>query len=220
MNPIDPSEPRPRREALPVTRFSWTADREEVLPIPEGIAKPFAAVVDSRRSTRRFSRLAGRQLSSLLWHSAGCRAQRGAVEFRAAPSAGGIHPIHVLVHPLGSDELAHYDSQRHVLGWSNVEPGARDSTLRDVQEFMAPGQGMLLFFVAEPQLTGARYENHPSLVWRDAGILQGQFALVAAGLDLAFCLLGATGSRWLPSMLSDTDGKLIGVGTALVGASE
>jgi len=82
---------------------------------------------------------------------------------------------------------------------------------------MVAGSATLLLFVAEPGMTIAKYSNASSLIWRDAGILQGYFAAAAESLDLNFCFLGVTGEPWA-SQLVDQPG-LCGVGAAYVGAA-
>jgi hypothetical protein len=134
---------------------------------------------------------------------------------RPTPSAGAIHPIHVVVHLPGSQVLHRYDPFTHAL----VELACEIDTAtlrRELNEIVDGEDGVLLMFVAEPGLTSAKYADAQSLVWRDAGILQGYFSMAAEALELNFAPLGVTGEPWA-SRLVNQEG-LVGVGVAYVGA--
>jgi len=77
-------------------------------------------------------------------------------------------------------------------------------------------QGVLLGLVAEPGKTAAKYENHETLVWRDAGVVLGYMSLVAEALGLTFCPLGITGWPYLTDYLPDAS-PLQAVGLAVLG---
>jgi hypothetical protein len=72
----------------------------------------------------------------------------------------------------------------------------------------------VLAFVAEPGRTAAKYEDSDSLVWRDAGVLQGMLCAVAPAVGLEVCLLGPTGDEWVSRLAGE--GQLRGVGLARV----
>jgi hypothetical protein len=72
-------------------------------------------------------------------------------------------------------------------------------------------------FAAEPGKTFSKYTEANSLIWRDAGVLLGYFSFVAHALQLSFCPLGITGECWASQL--DKQGRLVGVGLAIVGAS-
>ena len=73
----------------------------------------------------------------------------------------------------------------------------------------------LVWFVAEPGLTARRYAASESLIWRDAGVLQGHMALSAASLGLGFTLVGVSMARQASRLVPSTG--LHGVGLAYVG---
>jgi hypothetical protein len=79
--------------------------------------------------------------------------------------------------------------------------------------------GILLGLVAEPGKTAAKYENHETLVWRDAGVVLGYMSLIAETLGLSFCALGITGQPYLTSYLPDAC-SLQASGLAVVGLNE
>jgi hypothetical protein len=122
-----------------------------------------------------------------------------------------------LVIQLANDEgWARYNSQEHGLDLLRDDEELLQPLLEHCEQVVPRGRGHLILFVAEPGKTAAKYENSESLVWRDAGILQGSLALVAAALGLNYCLLGITGNPWI-TQLSD-QGKLQGVGVAILGS--
>lgn len=83
-------------------------------------------------------------------------------------------------------------------------------------ESMVPApEATKTLLVAEPGKTQAKYFNHESLVWRDAGALLATMGFVAEALNLNYCPIGITGEPWA-SMLS-SEGNLVGVGAALIG---
>jgi hypothetical protein len=73
-----------------------------------------------------------------------------------------------------------------------------------------------MLFAAEPNLTFAKYNEACSLIWRDAGVLQGILSLAAEDLGLNFCLVGVTGEPWVSGLIEQN--TLVGVGAAYVGA--
>ncbi|WP_202845042.1 hypothetical protein [Luteimonas saliphila] len=178
-------------------------------------------MLERRRSERSFAEPSIEAISILLWHAA--RAQRATdcamgyrVSQRPLPSAGALHPIHILVELAPGHGWAVYLPEEHALA---VVDGLGASMMPLIQacEDVVPRQdGRLMFFAAEIGKTAAKYDDPESLVWRDAGVLQAGLALVAAGLDMPFCLLGVTGEPWISALTEQ--GELMGVGVAVFGA--
>ena len=214
-------EPAPRCLYLPYERVRWTVTAEELLPVPRHLHVPYSQVVESRRSIRTFAPISESDLSTLLWLTAGTRdvsSTDSSVAHRAAPSAGGLHPIHLLIVRQQSPFLVRYHSGRHVLEQVKCEHADAVAVMSDASKFMPAGGASLIVFAAEPGITASRYHHSISLVWRDAGVLQGQLCFAASALGLACCLLGATGDAWLTTLLSES--RLLGMGAALVGARQ
>jgi hypothetical protein len=136
------------------------------------------------------------------------------LEQRGVPSAGAIHPIHVLIGDPVSRCIERYDGRSHSL--QRLGSRLPDELVEACTSLVPPQEGKILLFAAEPGKTAAKYDDCGSLVWRDAGVLQGSLALVAESLGLNLCLLGMTGEPWV-SQLSQ-QGKLCGVGMALLGS--
>ncbi|WP_296268909.1 hypothetical protein [Pseudomonas sp. UBA6562] len=221
MDRINLSSPTVRASPGHYLPFTWPEGDFHSLPEVEHVGdKGILDLLDHRRTRRSFSALAERQLSQLLWRCA--RTQGIAesnygfdLELRPVPSAGAIHPIHILVHLPGSLNWRRYDSRRHGL----VElPGSGEALAELVAQChmtLPSEQATRLLLVAEAGKTGAKYANGESLIWRDAGALLAIMAVIAEALGYAFCPLGITGEPWASRIAPS--GVLTGVGVALVG---
>lgn len=211
-------QPRPRSEPLPYVEHIWDSAAVTQLPRPT-VANPMLAGLDSRQSRRSFGPLDNVLLASLMWHVAAPKASARSmlgfrIEHRGVPSAGALHPIHILVCDPATRVVERYEGSTHTLHALALPAPA--ALVAGCEEVLSAQDGKLLLFAAEPGKTAAKYESPASLVWRDAGILQGGLALVAEALGLNFCLLGITGDPWIAHL--SEEGKLRGVGVALVGS--
>lgn len=216
------ADPIPRSVPGLYNPIQWAAKECRSLAVPDDEAlASIAATLDTRHSQRIFAPIPEALLGALLWHAARTKESAPSplgfqIEHRPTPSAGAIHPIHLLIQLSAEGSWARYNPQEHSLDLL-VKSDSLLQPLVDRSEQVVPrGGGHLILFVAEPGKTAAKYENPESLIWRDAGVLQGSLALVAAALGLNFCLLGITGNPWV-TQLSD-QGKLQGVGVAILGA--
>lgn len=219
MHPL--GQPTPRTEPGTYTPIVWPARRVVPLAPPTGdVTSTVAQALARRRSSRAFSALPIETLGQLLWHTARTIERFPSpygfdLQLRPVPSGGAIHPVHVLAWLPAEREWAWYSSTSHRLHFLG-DDGKRLDALVDAARAMLPEcSGTLLAFVAEPGLTTAKYEHPDSVVWRDAGVLQGTLAIAAASLNLECCLLGLTGNPWVESLADE--GKLSGVGLAAVG---
>lgn len=199
-------EPRPRN---PVR--SWTAQLPasgDRYALPKPANRPnrsFFEVLQSRRSRPGTGILTEADISCLVWHSMLLRERRAASEFfldwesRASPSAGGLHPIHLLLVSTDSHlPVGFYDPRRHEI----VElVGCTESLIKanaaSVEKICAARSGMTIQLVADWSKVEAAYVDGESLLWRDAGALTATIALVAEALQLAAIPLGRTGSELL-----------------------
>lgn len=184
---------------------------------------PSAAQIDDFLKTRRTERQLGAISDDALgsWLDLGCRALlvEGSVygfdiSFRPAPSAGAIHPIHLLLAMPGSSTWRRYDAIDHAL--IDV-PSALDAreVHKAMQDVMSASDGTLVLFAAEVGKTAAKYDHPASLVWRDAGALLAVMGLAAHARSLGFCPLGVTGEPWIGRLLEQRG--LFGAGAAFVG---
>lgn len=214
------AEPRPRERIQPYQPFTWPSGPVINLVAPDDIAQSFCDVVAARRSSRTFAPLALSDIASLLWYSSRVLTRQSSawgfeLSQRPAPSAGAIHPIHILACSSAGDSWQRYDPDRHCL--IEVPHGllAPSDAMAKIAPAVDPQKGTLLWLAADVGKTASKYENPESLIWRDAGVLIAHLGLVASYLGLHFCALGATGAAWGIEL---NEAQLIcGVGAALVG---
>lgn len=214
--------PKPR--AKPTSRHPAVWSRGTLVPFdasPPLHARPLRTILASRRSRRNFERLPDNQLGALF--ALACRAsvtensrRNGARLTRPFPSAGALYAIHIIVNAARDKSWFRYDPLAHRLV---AVPSKVTSAQvrRDLGKVLEGKDATLLLFAAEPSMYFAKYTNACSLVWRDAGVLQGYLSIAAESLHLAFCLLGVTGDPWVQRLVRTP--RLVGVGAAYVGCA-
>lgn len=216
-------DPVPRMRSTNYQPFVWPpGEKWQLAPRYQALELDLVELLEQRQTRRSFkSSLEDATLGEFLWLACRNRSVRfspvGAnQESRVHPSAGAMHPIHVLVAREAAPWMR-YDPVEHVL----IElPGSIDSAgaSRDAAgRLLRLEQGVLLGLVAEPGKTAAKYENHETLVWRDAGVVLGYMSVVAEALGLAFCPLGITGRPHLTDHLP-RNSRLLAVGLSVLGA--
>lgn len=201
--------------------YEWSSQDIEYLTVPADLSlQAFDKIVHARRTRRTFGLLSREQLAQFLWLS--CRTiAKGdddlgfPITQRPTPSAGAIHPIHLILGDKNSDWLR-YDPDHHGLASLRTTGGVLTELWQAIEQVVDPGAGAALLFVAEPGKIYAKYDSGNSLIWRDAGVLIGHMALVAEALQLNFCPLGITGEPWICRL--DAQRQLVGVGVALLGS--
>ena len=226
MDWIDLGNPHPRLEPAVYEPLTWPEGSNVVRPIDapsSGIDRSFSEVARHRRSCREFAPVPPEAMLAKLGEvlSMSCGAQAVGTDSlgfplsrRPAPSAGAIHPIHLVVNAPPQNEWFRFDPLTRLL--VGVPTTVRAAEVRATfDEVLPAAHAALLLFVAEPAMTATKYENSASLVWRDAGVLQGIVSLAAEALGLGCTLLGITGDPWSAQLL-DQPG-LHGVGAAFVG---
>lgn len=169
-----------------------------LVPLPRAVDRPdigFFDVLDARRSATG-GPLATAQLSTLLWHSTRLRDRlpgRFGIgrESRSAPSAGGLHPIRLIVLPIEGGDAGTYDDHRHAL--AAIDPSALELNQTSIADILAIQAGTTIQFAADAELVAACYENSGSLIWRDSGALAATMCLVATALNLAATPVGRIG---------------------------
>lgn len=215
------NSPSVREEPGFYTPFAWPSGEFHPLPAIETRDDlGFLNLLDRRRTKRTFAALSAELLSQLLWRTA--RTQGIAessygfdLEQRPTPSAGAIHPIHLLIHRPCVDEWGRYDGRQH--GLINVPGTAKlfHELVEQCDRTLFAAEATRVLLVAEPGKTSAKYYDGESLIWRDAGALLAVMALVSEALGCTFCPLGITGEPWAGHVAPA--GILAGVGMALVG---
>jgi len=178
-------------------------------------------LMEQRQTRRDFTgELSLEDLGDFLWLACRSRSSRPSEygpnqESRPHPSAGALHPIHVL---MASDATAihRYDPVQHALFELPASAGNARHVIDAATSSLELVRGSVLALVAEPGKTGSKYEDPDSLVLRDAGVVLGYMSFIAEALGLAFCPLGITGSPGLTQGLPAA-GALRAVGLAVLG---
>lgn len=213
-----PAEPVPR--AAESTQLAWSPQVLAERPLRGGAAGPlteFGAVLDQRRCAREMAAVGPDELARFLWHSSRTRAAHERSEHRAAPSAGAVHGVHLLVLVPSVAGIALYDPLRHALLLLESADHLLKDGIEHARRVLPKADGALLCFAAEPGRYEAHYAAAESLLWRDAGCLIATQGLVAAWLGLAFCPLGILGTEIVASV--DPDNRLVAAGTVALGRS-
>lgn len=198
--------PVPKPGGKPVPRWSpsWPSvtDWHKPTLFPES---NFMDVLRSR-SSRAGGRISEDDLAILLYHSTFLRQRRddgrfGSWESRTAPGAGGLHGIHILCLPMGTNDSAGiYGEEKHALLAADNLSLARELNARSVAEIAGATAGTTLQFIADFERYDACYEAAESLIWRDSGVLTGVVSLVGAALGLVSIPLGRHGNRIVASL--------------------
>ena len=174
----------------------------------------FYDVLCERRSSRRLVPVGLESIGELLWYSMRVQESRpGGTQHRLSPSAGGLHPIDVLL--ARRRRLYWYDAMNH--GLRHVPISA--IVIRDIYEaarqLLPDANADLLVLAAHAEVTGAKYVRATSLLWRDAGCVLQSLYLVASWLQLGACGLGLLGGDIIAAAYSAP--TVIGVGMCVIG---
>lgn len=214
--------PVPRQDPVAYTPWVWPVERSIRLPMPLASGDGWSTVSSTRRSRRTFAQLNLEQMGAMLWHTLCCQRTADspmgfALQQRPIPSAGAIHPVHLVIQMPGDPSAwARYNPLTHSLDVMGVSVSVLNALCIEANRLVIAEPGSLLLFIAEPAMTAAKYENADSLVWRDAGVMQGAMAMTAEALGLNYCLLGITGDPWVQQLTEQC--QLVGVGVAALGA--
>lgn len=217
-------DPAPRALPMRHQQYVWPMGAKTRLsPRSQKIELDLVALIEQRETRREFKKpLDDTTLGEFLWLACRNRSSRPSAfgpnqESRVYPSAGAMHPVHVLLAREDGPWLR-YDPIEHALiemPGSGVSAAACREATHPLVEL---GYGVLIGLVAEPGKTAAKYANYESLVWRDAGVVLGYMSLMAEALKLSFCPLGSTGRPYLTDCLPNAS-TLEAVGLAIVGGA-
>jgi SagB-type dehydrogenase family enzyme len=224
MDWITLGNPTPRESELPYSEFEYKVVSKTYLPEPEiPISVSFGSILADRRSMRTFKPVSGEKKNALLWYSSRVITLAPAAhvrwQHRPCPSAGGRHPIDILVIERRelSKEVFLYDPVSHGLSELAIDELPALSQLIAFSNEVVPLAGAtMIWFGAQFERTLSKYENGESLVWRDAGVLIATISFVAEALDLNCCALGISGEPFFSQMLN-SQRKVTGVGGLLIG---
>lgn len=220
---IDLGNPVPRSTPRAYSPVQWQESGIAFLAAPptDIVLPALNTILDRRKTTRHFGPLLEHELSYWLWFI-GRETGRGHSEFgfplttRPVPSAGAIHPIHILISDLEKNCWHRYIPDQHALASLSTFGPCISELHQRINQLVEVQNGVVIWLLAEPEKTGAKYANPCSLIWRDAGVLLGQMALVAEGLEINFCPLGITGQDHMSAL--DRQQRLTGVSFAILGS--
>jgi SagB-type dehydrogenase family enzyme len=217
------ADPRPRKKPKPVPASGgYKTTAKFYLPRPEVKAnKSFFKVLAARASRRSFAHMPDEKLAAFLWYSAkALTLSQGPhnifCQHRFVPSAGGLHPIDLIVIDVHEQSASVYDPIAHALCKLDATEEKVATFLAYSQEVLNPGSGTIIWFAARPEKVSAKYTDELSLIWRDAGALIASMYLIAEALSLNCCALGNLGSLELQTLTDNP--AVIGTGGCIIGA--
>ncbi len=150
--------PRPRARPQRYAEVAYARAARVLLPIPKPPRADLFRVLDKRRSHRPTRPLSQIQLSTVLWYSAKEFTHRGVLgaadywEHRAVPSAGGCHPIDLLVRneDTPSLQLRRYEPRSHSLTAVTIRDRPALKSLQRLLEAVAgpPNAGTTIWLLA------------------------------------------------------------------------
>jgi SagB-type dehydrogenase family enzyme len=163
-----------------------------------------------RRSIRAFSQkpMALKQLSYLLWASAGIQRKEGEYEFRTAPSAGALYPIetYLIANNVNGLEnaLYHYSINSHALEELEVGDFSMAIARAALEQEMFVRAAATFVWTAIFERSKWKYRQRAyRYVYLDAGHIAQNLALAATSIGLGSCQVGA--------FFDDEVNKIVGV---------
>jgi len=133
------------------------------------------------------------------------------VERRSAPSAGGLHPIHLVCIRDEPDTPRLYDGRRHAFLHLSSSTDVYARNAADIAVLLGRSSGCTVRFVTDLAKANAAYSDPESLVMRDAGALLATLCFYAEWLGIAARPLGFLGDDLVPA-LGFPAGRFIGAG--------
>ena len=204
------------------SRIKFGFSRFIELEAPRALNAKFSEVLEARRSADSLIAADLDDVSSVLAHS--CRPRcatnssaRRMWESRPSPSAGGTHSIDLLLLNLSQfpDAVWQYDPWSHGIGEISLfGPTHARRLIKIALDVFDQPEAVVVWFVGQPHILSAFYENPESLLWRDAGALLSTLYLVIGALGLKCRALGPSGSPVVEDVLGPS---LVGLGGLLFG---
>lgn len=177
-NRVVMSGPKLRTEALVFEPYRYNCGEEITLPKVDDyiLDVEFLKVFAGRRSIKRLGGCSLEALSRILFlavkpYMIGMDEYGVAVYRSAAPSAGGRHPIDVLVglNKGGEYLLYLYQPLNHSLRTLLIPAELQRAFIEDVKSTLFFSESALLWFSVQNIRTASKYTDYESLVWRDIG---------------------------------------------------
>ncbi|SRX76389.1 nitroreductase family protein [Aequorivita antarctica] len=182
----------------------------------------FLDVLLTRRSSQKLGYIALEGIAELLYftnkiHSISIDDSRFLISKRTVPSAGGRHPVDILVSmPSESARfLQYYNPIDHSLSELSISKDKQKSFFMEVNENLPIADCCLIWFSIQTKKTQSKYENAESLYWRDAGALIYCIQIVSTYLGFKSCPLGGLAIETFNSLFKTNN--LISGGGILIG---
>lgn len=189
------------------------------LPEPRHCQINFSEVLRRRRSADFFPPITHARLSSFLYDVAYLQEsdrQDPNRQKRYVPSMGSLHPAHLLIYRPDEGWFA-YLPEVHALGTLDVNTRSALAVANLVREHHPTKTATVLCLLSDCDLAGNYYEHYIPLLIKDAGVLLGHASVVAAAHDLAFRILGRTGTWAVETLIPGLPFKPLATGLALLG---
>lgn len=199
---------------------------DEIVKLPEVRATSeqtdFLEVYTQRRSVKQLGACPLDVLSKVLYFAVKpyCIAKDDygvTVSRSAAPSAGGRHPIDILVGLQGKEDrlLYLYQPIGHSLKRLCVAKELQRDFLKDVEQTLPFGESTLLWFSVQYMRTASKYSDPMSLIWRDVGAQLCCFQQAAKYAGVDTCPIGYLAEETFDKMFECE--KLLSGGGLIIG---
>lgn len=207
--------------------YVYPCGEEIVLPISGSIPeRDFLDVLKNRRSIKTLNTCSLEDLSRILYYSLKpytiAMDNLGAIVYRSAsPSAGGRHPIDVLVSIIQNENrfLFLYNPLIHSLRKLHIPLDVQKRFYTDVENTLLLGNSVLLWFSIQFMRTASKYSDPMSLIWRDVGAQICCIQQVAEFFNVGSCPIGYLAQDSFIRMFDETDKLLSGGGMIIGGKS-
>lgn len=182
----------------------------------------FLEILSKRRSVKELGTCSMDELSQILYYAVkpyciGIDDYGVMVYHSAAPSAGGRHPIDVLVaiKEQGRRHLYLYQPLGHSLKRLAVTKELQNNFYKDVEQTLPFGDSLLLWFSVQHMRTASKYTDYMSLVWRDIGAQLCCLQQTVKYVGLDSCPIGYLAEKSFQKMFQSE--KLLSGGGMIIG---
>lgn len=182
----------------------------------------FLDVFSQRRSIKILGACSIDALSQILYYAVKpyciCKDDYGVTVYRsAAPSAGGRHPIDILVglKKQNGRQLYLYQPLSHTLKRLTVTEKLQKDFYKDIEQTLPIGESLLLWFSVQYMRTASKYTDYMSLVWRDVGAQLCCLQQVARYVGMDSCPIGYLAEETFQNMFQSN--MLISGGGMIIG---
>lgn len=176
----------------------------------------FLDVLKARRSVKLLGGCTLEKLSEILFYAVKpytiCRDDYDMIVYRSAsPSAGGRHPIDILIGfpENGCRQLHLYEPLSHSLVRLNIPIEIQRVFFDDINQTLPLGESVLVWFSIQYMRTASKYTDYESLIWRDVGAQLCCLQQIAKYVGLDSCPIGY--------LAEDTFGRLFNCDSLISG---